>query len=413
MDTRTDPAPAPARPASALRERVAAVLPVLREHAREVDDRAAFPQESLTALRRSGLMGLLVPAEYGGLGGTLADLVPVAATLSGACLSTGLIWAMHCQQVAALVAHARPGLRARLLPAVAAGEVYLASVTTERGKGGHLLTASAPLERAGDRLHLVRDAPIVTGGEYADGFLVTMRQDTAAAPDAVTLVYADRADLSIVTSGSWNPMGMRGTHSVALRLDGYVDEANIVGEPGQFRTVALADLIPAGHIGWAACWLGAAQGALRAVLALLRDPQARGQFDFQSDLLRTRLARARLDLDSIAALLSQVVRDVERGADLEAAPLQLRLNGLKVFAAERAFAVADLLVQVAGLRYGYLRDAPVPLERLFRDLRSASLNFANDRLLLANGVLTLMDHDVTLAWPVRPGPAASGAHRPG
>jgi acyl-CoA dehydrogenase len=59
----------------------------------------------------------------------------------------------------------------------------------------------------------------------------------------------------------------------------------------------------------------------------------------------------------------------------------------------------DGLLEVAGLFTGYKRDSAIPLERIFRDLRSASLNFANDRLLTMNGALTLLDRDVTLATP--------------
>ncbi|WNV85132.1 acyl-CoA dehydrogenase family protein [Umezawaea sp. Da 62-37] len=382
-----------------LSERVEAVLPVLRDHARRVDTDAVFPVEPLRALRRSGLMGLLVPTGHGGLGGGLDDLVRVAADLSGACLSTGMIWAMHCQQVAALAIHGGPELRARLLPRLAAGEVYIASVTSEKVKGGHLLTARAPLHRDEDGIGIDRDAPIVTGGSHADGFLMTMRDDAAAHDGEVSLVYADREQLTATPAEnhSWDPMGMRGTHSGPLHLSGRVDETALVGGRGGFRDVALRTFVPVGHIAWAACWLGAARAALRAVVELVRSPAGRKQFDVDSELLRSRLARVRLDLDTTAALLAQVVRDTGLASDPEAPDVQLRLNGLKVHAAERSFAVVDALVEVVGLRHGYLRDGALPLERLFRDLRSASLNYANDRLLAANGALVLVDRSVGLA----------------
>ncbi|MBO4204630.1 acyl-CoA dehydrogenase [Micromonospora echinofusca] len=379
-----------------MRSRVAAVRPVLRNQARAVDASAAFPVAGLTALRESGLLGLLVPARYGGLGGDLTDLVRVAADLAADCLSTAMIWAMHGQQVAALVAYATPELRAELLPRVAAGEVYLASVTSERGKGGHLLTAEAALHRDGDLLRVERDAPIVTGGRHADGFLITMRDGPQAPRSAVSLVYADRTALDVRASGSWNPMGMRGTHSGALRLTGTVPLANLVGAPGGFRTVAVSTFAPVGHLAWSACWLGAARAAYGTVLHLLRSNAGRRQFDIRSDLLRVRLARVRLDLDTTAALLARCLRDVRDAGDLTAPAVQLRLNGLKVHAAERSFAVVDTLVELTGLRHGYLRDAPLALERVFRDLRSASLNYGNDRLLLANGALTLLDRGVDL-----------------
>ncbi|WP_328611219.1 acyl-CoA/acyl-ACP dehydrogenase [Amycolatopsis sp. NBC_00345] len=385
--------------AADLSGRLDTVLPVLREQADAVDTAAAFPERSVAALRESGLMGLLVPTGYGGLGGDLRALVSVAGALAGECMSTAMIWAMHCQQVVALVQHGSPQLRERLLPRIAAGEVYVASVTSERGKGGHLFTAEAPLRRRGGRVLLERDAPIVTGGHHADGFLITMRDSESAGYNSVTLVYADRAELTVTPGdGSWNPMGMRGTHSGPVKLTGEVDESSIVGEPGAFRTVAVSGFVPVGHVAWAGCWIGGAQAALRSVLELVRSPAGRKQFDLDSELLRARLARARLDLDTMAALLAQVIRDIDQGGDPEDVPVQLRLNGLKVHTAERSLAVIDLLIEIVGLRFGYMRGTAMPLERLFRDLRSASLNYANDRLLQANGTLALLDRAVTLTY---------------
>ena len=55
------------------------------------------------------------------------------------------------------------------------------------------------------------------------------------------------------------------------------------------------------------------------------------------------------------------------------------------------------LVQLAGLRYGFLKRSAVALERTFRDLRSASLMYSNDKLYVMNGKLSLLDLDVRLA----------------
>jgi len=369
------------------------VVAVIREHAAAIDEAASFPIDSLQALRDSGLMGLLVPARYGGLDGDLHDLVAVSVELAGACLSTAMIWAMHCQQVAGIVAFGSPALRERVLRQVARGEVYIASVTTERGKGGHLLTA----DQAMDHLHVHRDAPIVTGGEYADGFLITMRDLPEAPPNAVSLVYAPRSALVLRSNGSWNPMGMRGTHSVGLVLEGDIEPDAIVGPPGDFKTVAVTTFAPVGHIAWAACWLGAARGALRDVLRLLRSSADRGSLAPESELLRHRIARVRMELDVMAALLARCVTDAADTERIEDIPVQLRLNALKVYVAEHSLRVVDTLIEVVGLRHGYLRDSPLRLERVFRDLRSASLNYANDRLLAANGGLALLDQGVHLA----------------
>ncbi|WP_277436753.1 acyl-CoA dehydrogenase family protein [Streptomyces sp. SPB162] len=378
-----------------------AVQSVLSEHAATTDTTAAFPVAGVAALRESGLFGLLIPRQYGGLGGDVADLVEVAQVLAAGCLSTAMIWAMHCQQVDALVRHAGSRLREELLPKIARGEVYIASVTTDSGKGGHLLTVTASLQQSGQTVTIERDAPIVTGGEHADGFLMTMRA-TADAPDSkVSLVYVPRDQLRVETRGNWDPLGMRGTRSVGMKLTGEVPADHIVGEPGGFRAVATDSMIATGHLGWAACWLGAARSAMCDLVGLIRSPKRPQSLNSRSDLTAERLARARMDLELVSAYLHRVTAEIvshrEAGISVDNPTTQIHLNTLKVTAAEMTFQAVDRLVQLAGLSTGYLKSSTIPLERHFRDLRSASLNYSNDRLLTATGTLTLLDRAVRLA----------------
>src|ERR1700678_2658506 len=174
-------------PLSSALDRAHPLLPILSKAAREADERAEFPTEPMAALRTSGLLGLLVPVEHGGMGGTLGDLADIAELLATSCTSTAMIWAMHCQQVDTLVRFGPPTLLGELLPRIAAGDCYLGSVTTEPGSGGHLLRSDSPVRADGNDLEILRDAPVVTGGNHADGFLITMRESPEAPKNHVTL----------------------------------------------------------------------------------------------------------------------------------------------------------------------------------------------------------------------------------
>ena len=383
--------------------RASAVAETLAAHARAVDEAGAFPLLGLQALRETGLMGLLVPRDHGGLGGSCSLFSEVGQILAGGCLSTAMVWGMHCQQVVVLVDHAHSRLRDRVLPAVARGEVFIASITSERGKGGHLLTAYAPLTYEDDAVVMRRDAPVVTGGARADAYLTTMRASADASPGAVRLVYADRAQVTVDERAPWSTLGMRGTESVGIGLEGRVPAEQIVDAERGFEEVAVTTLIPVGHIAWASCWLGAATATYRQVIALLRDPRQRREFDLHSDLFVTRLAEIRMRLDVAGAYLHRVVAeydDARRRSDrveaLYAPSFQIHINTLKVHASESLFRAVDDLMQLVGLRHGYSKVGPVPVERVFRDLRSASLMYSNDRLLIANGKLSLLDGAVTL-----------------
>jgi acyl-CoA dehydrogenase len=379
-------------------DRLAPVLAAAEEHARFHDEASTFPSEALAALRQTRLLGLLVAVDHGGLGGGLRDMAVISQRLGRVDLSTALVYAMHCQQVAALTRYARPELQASLLPRIAAGEVYLASVTTEVGSHGQLLTGSSRLVGDGQgMLRLERDAPVVTGAGYADGFLITMLAPDATAPTQVTLVYADRSQLSVAKTGRWSALGMRATESLSVQLSGKVPVEQVVGELGGFRDIATTVFMPWAHIGWAACWLGSAGGALARCVRYLRSHSGRRSHDVTSELLLTRLARVRARLEVVHALLARVLWVAEQAEDLSAPPVQMQLNALKIVAAEQSIEAADDLVELMGLRHGYMSESPLWLERTLRDLRSASLNYGNDRLYLSNGRLALLDPEVHFA----------------
>jgi acyl-CoA dehydrogenase len=384
--------------ALALTDGLAQVQAAAEREASGTDASGEFPLAALAALRASGLLGLLVPAACGGLGGSTTDLVDATARLARTDLSVALIFAMHCQQAATLARYAGDELRAAVLPALGRGEVYLASVTTQPGSGGGLLTSDSPLRVAGDGLVLIdREAPIVTGGARADAFLITMLAAGATTPGQVSLIYARRDQLTAEVTGTWDALGMRATGSVPMRLSGTVPASQIVGQPGGFRSMVTEVFGPLAHLGWAAAWLGAASGALSRVVGYLRGEEGRRRFSPQSELLLIRLARVRGRLDTVHSLLRHTVDVLQTAGDLSAPPVQLLVNALKTTAASECFEAVHELVELVGLQRGYLRGSPLYLERVFRDLRSASLNFSSDRLLLVNGALALLDREVRLA----------------
>lgn len=378
-------------------EGLADVLAVTEREAASTDDSGEFPAAALAALRATGLLGLVVPAEFGGLGGTPAVMADVTAELARADLSVALIFAMHCQQAATIVACASEELRAELLPPLGRGELYLASVTTQPGSGGGLLTSQSPVQADGELLHVDRDAPIVTGGTHADAFLITTLAPGATTPAQVSLVYARRDQLKTQVLGDWEALGMRATGSVPMRLSGAIPARQVIGEPGGFRAIVTSVFGPMAHLGWSAAWLGAASGALSRVIGYIRSAEGRRRFDPTSELLLTNLARVRTRLDTVHGLLRHTLDVVERAEDMSAPPVQMLVNALKTVAAQECFQAVNELVELVGLRHGYLRNSPLHLERVFRDLRSASLNYANERLYLVNGALALLDREVRLA----------------
>lgn len=364
---------------------------VARRFAASVDAENRFPAESVEALRETGLLSLLVPAAAGGAGARFADACEVGIALGRECVSTALVWAMHSQQIAIMADHAAAQWRDALSDVAGRGAL-VASATTEPEKGGSLLLARAALRAEGERVRVERPSPVVSYGAEADYYLVTMRRGPSSPETDACYVLLARGDGRV--TGGWDAMGMRGTRSVAMHFEADVPRGRVLD--ADFRHVVTATAIPAAHLGWTSAWYGAARGALDSFLELLRG-DARERRRFASDLFSTRLAEVRLSLDLLEAMLRGLIGryEVMRAA---AAPPEayadadwaVALNGLKVAGSRITFAAADTLIEIAGLARGYLRSDALGLERVFRDLRSATLMVNNDHLLQTNAKQMLL-----------------------
>ncbi|MEU8971081.1 acyl-CoA dehydrogenase family protein [Streptomyces monashensis] len=372
----------------------------LADCAREADADGDPEGRVVSRLRAHRLLGHGVPTQLGGPGGDLTELVALAHRIGGVCPGAGVLWVMHCQQVAILRDHAPEPLRGRILREVAERQLLLGSVTTEPRKGGHVLTAHAAACADGDTVAFRRAAPVVSGGRHADAFLLSLRRAPDAAPDDVLLVYADRVQSGATVLGPLDLLGMRAAGNVAMEFEGRVPAGQLIDPEGGFSRVTMRTLAPIGHLGWAACWVGAARRALGQVVGLLRAGALT-----RTDSAYHALARARARIDAAEALVLAALGEHRRlsgkedgdgaghrgGARLDSPAFQILVNNVKMTVSEEAYAAVDALLALAGLAWGYRRDSGTDLELLFRDLRAAPLMYGNDRLAGASGRLAVMD----------------------
>lgn len=372
---------------------------VLRAHAGFVDRENRFPAESFDALRASGLLGLFVPPEFGGIGGDSPTYCRVAHALGRGCLSSALNYVMHVQQVVVMVDYAM-GIHDEAIRAIAQGETLIASVTSERGKGGDLSRAQAPIVTNNDgTITLKREAPIVSYAGQADAFLVLMRSGEKAPETDTRLVWVHRSDAIHAVKGGWNTMGMRGTQSVPIDFEGVLPADRVL--PRSFKEMGDRTLLPLGVIGFASVWSGAARGILDEVTLRTRE---RGG---APEPVLASLARFRAQLDLVDTYILQLAERIDRvrAGEAPANDYWIALNSVKVAASETAFEVVDGLIQVVGLKDGFLQNDELPIERVFRDLRSASLMHHNERLLAVSGRMMLMER-LTMDEDAATGPLA-------
>ena len=363
----------------------------LAANAARIDTDAEFPSENIRALHDAGLMAVFLSPDFGGHEASVRTYCEIAAILAEGCASTGMIWAMHGQQLISLLDHAQQSHRDQLALVGKRGCV-IGSVTTDAVGGADLTSTGPALVTEGERLRLQRDAPVVTAGSCAGMYLVTMRADPDSPPNRTRLVCVMPDDGVVEECGTWDALGMRGTRSRAMRFDVLVHPRAVLAAP--FAEVARWTMIPVGHVGWASCWLGVARAATAQIRDAIRAREL-GRGSTSSDLLFARLADIQLSLDLLESIVLRVAMEIDRvrgdrRAGSIAEPLNpVIVNNVKLAGSRLAFGVVDQLIDIAGMRDGYRRDGRFGLERAFRDLRSASLMFHDDRLLQANGRLVL------------------------
>lgn len=126
----------------------------LAPRAEQLDREGRYPIENIHHLAEQGLMGLLVPTEFGGLGGDVLSFVLVSEELARICPSTAMVWGMHTNQYVCLVEHGTEQQKDKWLPRIAAGELICASGTTEPETGNNATYCVSTLQREGDVLFL-------------------------------------------------------------------------------------------------------------------------------------------------------------------------------------------------------------------------------------------------------------------
>ncbi|MFD4208571.1 acyl-CoA dehydrogenase family protein [Micromonospora tulbaghiae] len=234
--------------------RVEKVLPALRAAAAQADADGVFPAAHVALLRDAGLLGLVVPQEYGGLGGGLRDLAAATFAMGSACPSTALAFFFHntsaSRGLLPLEAIERglfddddvPAVRAfaeKVLTRMAGG-VWLANFASEAVKSSSaniaISTTATPASRDGvDGWSLSGEKSFGCATGVADTYLVTARLAGHETADGLALFLVPRDAAGVASRPSWDGIGMRGSANHGIRLDDVfipADEALTV--PGAF-----------------------------------------------------------------------------------------------------------------------------------------------------------------------------------
>jgi acyl-CoA dehydrogenase len=326
---------------------------------REIEESDSMPDEVCRMVRESGLPGLQVPVEYGGMG--LGMLAACIVTEELAWSSQALV-RLVCGDALGISICGSHELREKYLRRIAAGELVTAFALTEPDAGSDATAIRCRATKKGASYILEGEKIMVTAGDIAGLVLVFAVTDPAAGAGGITAFIVESAFPGFKVARVDPKMGLRGIHTASIWLDECeVPEENVLGEVGQGFLLAMM-LLDFGRIRYnGAASVGNAQRLLEMSVHYAKERRAFGKRIGEHEGVGFMLARMALDVHAARLMVYDVAAKVDM-----LRPVTLESAMAKLFATEALDRVADAAVQVHG-GAGYMKD--MPLERFYRDAR--------------------------------------------
>ena len=349
---------------------------VVRPHAAEVDRQHRFPHEAVAAAAESGLLGVLVPREYGGSGLDALCFAISIEELAQACASTAVIVDVHTSVgTEPILLFGDEDQKRRWLPRLATGEVLGAFALTEPSSGSDAASLKTTARPIGNGYVLNGTKVFITNVGRAGLYIVFARTgpDEKAAGVTAFLVPADARGVRV--GQVFQKMGLHGSPTGELILeDVSVPAGNRLGGEGQGFTVAMRAL-DSGRIGISGQALGIAQAAVDEARALMHERDHGQGDDFALADMATRLESARL-LAYHAAWRCSHGRPFTRQASMS-----------KLHCTDTAMQVALDALQIAGEAGAFSGS---PFERHVRDAKALQIYEGSNqvqRMVIARDLL--------------------------
>ncbi|MBR0077493.1 MAG: acyl-CoA dehydrogenase [Bacteroidales bacterium] len=330
--------------------------------AAEVDEQEKFPIETVKKLGKLGVMGIPIPVQYGGQGGTNQMYSMAVEELSRVCATTGVIVSAHTSLcMAPIFEHGTEEQKMKYLPKLASGEWIGAFGLTEPNAGTDAAMQQTTAVDAGDKWIINGSKIFITNASEASVFIVMAMTDKSKGTKGISAFIVEKGFKGFSIGKKEMKMGIRGSATCELIFENCeVPKENLLGELGKGFKIAMMTL-DGGRIGIASQALGIAQGAMDETVKYTKERKQFGKAiakfqntQFQMADLETKVQAARL-----------LVRSASYKKDMHI-PYSADAAMAKLFAAETAMEVTTKAVQFHG-GYGYTREYPV--ERMMRDAK--------------------------------------------
>ncbi len=354
-------------------------------HAAAWDEEQHFPREVFGKLGELGLLGILIPEEYGGAGLGYVEYATILEELGAADGGVGLSVAAHnslCTNH--LYQYGSDELRRRFLPKLATGEWIGAWGLTEPQAGSDAGATRTVAVRDGSEWVLNGSKNFITHASVGDAAVVMARTSKERGHHGISAFFVPFDRPGVGAGRKENKLGMRSSDTSSLVLeDCRVPEDHMLGDEGA-GFVQSMQVLDGGRISIAALSLGIARGAFDATVTYAGEREQFGRPIAAFQIIRSKLADMATWIDAarLLTLRAAVLKDRGQITTRESAMA-------KVYASEVAVRVGEEAVQIHG-GYGYTKDYPV--ERFWRDSKLCTIGEGTSeiqRLVISRELLTV------------------------
>lgn len=338
----------------------------IRPHIMEWDESQTFPLDAMKKLGELGLLGVLVPQEYGGSGLTYDEYVTAITELGRVDPSVALSMAAHNSLCTGhILQHASEEQKRKYLPKLATGEWIGAWGLTEANTGSDALRMKVTAKRDGDHWVLNGAKNWITHGITGDVAVVLARSGELLDSRGISAFIVERGTPGFKAGKKENKLGMRASETAEMIFeDCRIPAENLIGKEGEGFIQAMK-VLDGGRISIAALSLGTAYGAYDAARKYALEREQFGQPIANFQAIAFKLA------DMLTEIHAAELLTFEAAALKNAGEKVTKVSAMaKYYASEVAVKVCNEAVQIFG-GYGFTKDFPV--EKFYRDVKLCTI----------------------------------------
>ena len=333
----------------------------IRPYVREMDEAGVFRRDIIQQFFEMGLMGIEIPEEYGGQGGSFFQAVLAVEELSAVDPSAGVIVDVQntiCNN--ALMRWATPAQKAKYLPRLA-GNMVASYALSEAGSGSDAFAMATRAEDRGDHFLLTGRKLWITNAAEAGFFLLFANAKPEEGYKGVTAFLIEREFPGFQVGKKEDKLGLRASSTCELILDNCrVPRENVMGEVGKGYKVAI-ETLNEGRIAIGAQMIGLARAALEHAVAYAKERKQFGKTIGEFQAVQFDLAKMAIEVEAARLLVYNAARLRDAGM-----PFLTEAAMAKYYTSEIAEKAASKAIEVHG-GVGITKDYPV--EKLYRDAK--------------------------------------------